>query len=229
MATSGAAAVARWEKQLGSIAPGKRADLMVIAGASGSADSVYMKLISASERDVRLVVINGMKRYGSTKLMKGVDGPTDAVTVGGQKRVLNLQNPPGSQFPTVSYSDAKSKLTTALKKLKELAKAQEDPTAPHPLIAAFRGKAGRAAAAAATGGFALELDELVETPGPATAPLSGAAAAAMMAAKAKPLSETVTPRKLDPPTAVDDPDFLKLIAKEKNLPAPFITALKKLY
>src|SRR4029453_9408668 len=84
MATSGAAAVARWDgpSGVGQIVAGKKADLVVLDGADGSADSVYSKLINAKETDVRLGVIDGVKRYGMPTMMKKLNGPTDRVMVG---------------------------------------------------------------------------------------------------------------------------------------------------
>src|SRR5262249_5914163 len=161
----------------------------VITGASGAAETVYKRLIAARETDVRLVVINGLKRYGIPALMGSVDGQTESVKVGGVTRVLNLENPPGSQFPDVTYTDAKAKLTEARAKLPAWAKAKETGST-HPMAKAFAKIGGPAAAVAAAGGFALELADLVEPPSPVTIPpVSKKMAAAMLAAKAKPLSE----------------------------------------
>jgi 5-methylthioadenosine/S-adenosylhomocysteine deaminase len=227
MATSGAAAVARWDRQLGSIEVGKKADLVVMAGRSGSAEAVYGRLIGATERDVRLVVINGIKRFGVASLMSGVAGPTDDVKIGGDPRILNLENPPGSQFPTVTYTEAKKTLSEALEQLPALAFAQET-GGPHPMAATLAA-AGPAAALAAASGFALELDELLESPGPAGGPVAANVAAAMTAARARPLSEVVRPLPLDPPTQVDDPGFLKALASARNLTPSFVDALQRLY
>ena len=48
-------------------------------------------------------------------------------------------------------------------------------------------------------------------------------------ALALPNSQVVTPLELDPPTAVDDDDFLTTLAAEKNPPQAFKVALKALY
>jgi hypothetical protein len=88
---------------------------------------------------------------------------------------------------------------------------------------------GVAGPAVATTGFGLVLDELLESPGPAAAPLPASMTAAILAARAKPLSETVKPLPLDPPTQVDDPGFLKALANARNLTAPFLEALQALY
>ncbi len=45
----------------------------------------------------------------------------------------------------------------------------------------------------------------------------------------RPLSQILKPLKLDSLTVADDPDFLKLIKKEKNLPAFLKTGLPTLY
>jgi 5-methylthioadenosine/S-adenosylhomocysteine deaminase len=227
MATSAAAAIAGWGKHLGSIEVGKKADLLVMAGTSGSAESVYGKLIAASEGDVRLVVINGIRRFGAATLMKDLRGPTDAVKIAGEPRVLNLENPAGSQFPAVTYTEAKTTLTEALRELPALARAQET-GGPHPMATSFAA-AGPAAELAAATEFALMLDELLESPGPAAAPLPASVAAAAFAAKAKPLSETVRPLPLDLPTQVDDPEFLRALTMARNLSPPFVAALQRLY
>jgi hypothetical protein len=80
------------------------------------------------------------------------------------------------------------------------------------------------------GGLRILLDEMVDDPGPASsAPLPAAMAAAARAIRAQPLSATVKGIELDPPTGVDDDDFLDLLRKEKNPPKEFLKALKKLY
>ena len=226
MATSGAAAVARWDgpSGVGQIVAGKKADLVVLDGADGSASSVYSKLINAKETDVRLVVIDGVKRYGMPTMMKKVNGPTDRVMIGRERRVLNLDLPAGSDFPTITYSESKAALTKAMKDLPAIAQSQEMGT-PHPMAAAL------SSMERAGGGLRILLDDLVDDPGPASSPpLPRAMAAAAMAIRAQPLSSTVKKGiELDPPTAVDDDDFLDLLLKEKNPPKEFLKALKKLY
>jgi hypothetical protein len=127
----------------------------------------------------------------------------------------------------VTYTEAKTTLTEALHQLPALARAQETGE-PHPMATTFAA-AGPDAALTGAAGFGLVLDELLESPGSAVAPLSDSTAAAMLAARAKPLSETVRPLPLDVPAQVDDPDFLKDVAKAKNLTQPFIEALQALY
>jgi hypothetical protein len=69
---------------LGSIEAGKRADVLVLRGATGDP---YGSLLAASETDVALVVIAGRPRFGTRPLLEalGVDG--EAILIGGQARV----------------------------------------------------------------------------------------------------------------------------------------------
>ena len=66
MATRDAARILKWERHLGTIEAGRRADLLVIEGRAGDP---YDALIRAKETDVLLVMINGVARYGIPALM----------------------------------------------------------------------------------------------------------------------------------------------------------------
>lgn len=90
-ATSNAAAVTGWEEQLGTLEEGKLADILVI---KGTADDAYMQLIKAAEKDVELVIVNGLARYGNITFMKKlrVDTahPLEEITIGKKKKGLYL-------------------------------------------------------------------------------------------------------------------------------------------
>ncbi len=96
MATINAARILKWHAQLGSIEPGKRADLVVINGRRGDP---YDQLVHARETTVTLVVINGVPRCGTSRLMSGFEGPTETVRIGSAVRVLNLAH--GAADPLV--------------------------------------------------------------------------------------------------------------------------------
>ncbi|HEX8367387.1 MAG TPA: amidohydrolase family protein [Pyrinomonadaceae bacterium] len=88
--TRHAAEIASWGSALGSIENNKYADLIVIEGDDGDP---YEKLLRATERDVRLVVINGYARTGDADVMNRFGFPAkqlEAVTVGGREKLLNL-------------------------------------------------------------------------------------------------------------------------------------------
>lgn len=88
MATRNAADILKWSKALGSLEAGKRADLLVIEGAGGDP---YDSLIKAKETDVRLVMINGVARYGVPQLMDALVPLEKTITVAGEKRRLFLR------------------------------------------------------------------------------------------------------------------------------------------
>jgi 5-methylthioadenosine/S-adenosylhomocysteine deaminase len=65
--TSNAARVTGWQTQLGTLRAGALADVLVIAGQRGDP---YDALISATEKQVRLVLVDGVARYGDRVLME---------------------------------------------------------------------------------------------------------------------------------------------------------------
>jgi hypothetical protein len=228
MATRTAARILRWDAVLGSIEPGKRADLLVIDGAGGDP---YAALLEARETAIRLVMINGVPRYGVPALMGKFAMAGEPVRVGSSPRVLFLdQETADPAVGPVTLAEAKKLLTDALKRLPELAKKLE--AAPPP-PAAFAPAAGKPV-------WSLVLDEIEETgvelrprlpfashrhTGPSPVPMN----AAMAAALAKPISQIVKPLKLDALTVADDPDFLDRLAAEKNLPPFLAPGVKALY
>lgn len=89
--TRGAAEAAQWHARLGTLEPGKLADVLVLAPRQ---DDVFLNLIHATERDVRLVMIAGQARHGDVGLMAQCvadDTELEPIDVGGQKKALYLQ------------------------------------------------------------------------------------------------------------------------------------------
>ena len=224
MATRDAAAVLKWDRVLGSIEAGKRADLLVIDGESGDP---YTALLKASETSIRLVLINGVPRFGQPALMQRLGGAGETIRVGGRARVVNLKQPTADPVVgAISLAKAQSDLTEALKRLPQLALELEQERAaprrglvagPEPLV------------------WSLALDELEETGMELRPrlPLAGRRAMtgpSLQAARAaRPLSEILQPLELDPLTVADDSDFLDRIGAQKNLP-PFVqTGLREMY
>jgi cytosine/adenosine deaminase-related metal-dependent hydrolase len=80
MVTSNPAKTLRWSQEVGSIEPGKFADILVITKPPQSAenlpDSPYRNLIDATEKDVRLVLVNGEPIAGDVSLL-GLLKPDD--------------------------------------------------------------------------------------------------------------------------------------------------------
>ena len=211
MATRNAAAILQWDAVLGSIEPGKRADLLVIDGMRGDP---YGALIAAKETAIRLVMINGVARYGSATLLPKLGCKGETITVGGCERMLYLEQ--ATQDPDVSgvsLRQAKIVLKGALARLPQLALELEQPKLivralgePEPIV------------------WQLALDELHDTgvdlrprlPLPETQEITGPQR--LQTRAITPLSQIVTPLVLDPLTVADDPDFIKTLSAQKNLP-----------
>lgn len=224
LATRNAASILKWDSLIGTIEPGKLADLLIVRG---SKSKPYTALIKAAETDIELLVIGGIRRYGVPALMKKAAPGLETVKIGGEARVLNLwpAAPAGTDdedddqpnLPGVTFADARKLLKDALANLGTLA-----PAAPHL----------RALNALATGGWQLALDEIEHTGKELrmTAGLSPRVArrgitrpvAAAVAAPIKPVA-------LDPPTVADDPTFLKRLKAQKNLPAKLASRVAALY
>jgi 5-methylthioadenosine/S-adenosylhomocysteine deaminase len=225
MVTRDAAAILKWQAALGTLEPGKHADLCVMAGVDGDP---YDALIHARETQIRLVMIEGVARYGEPALMQALHADGETVRVGGQARSLFLKDSEGDpDVEAVSLSAATSALAQALHALPELARALEAPKAPH----AARLVLDRPRRPT----WSLALDEIRDDgvdmrprlpyagPGDFTGPRVAARASST------PLSALLTSIELDPLTVADDPGFLRSIAAEPNLPAAIRDGLAQLY
>ena len=211
MATREAAAILKWDKVLGSIEAGKRADLFVVDGATADP---YTSLLKSAETSLRLVMINGVARFGHADLMKKLGASGEAVRVGGEPRKVNLEFAGGDPvIGGITLAAARKRLAEALGNLPKLARALE------------RGRAGpRAADLGGPPVWFLALDELAQTgielrprlPVPGKRALTGPSLA--QRAPAEPLSKIVGPLELDPLTVSDDSDFLERIAAQTVVP-----------
>ena len=153
MATRDAATILRWDATLGTIAAGHYADLLVIQGVAGDP---YTTLIDARDRDITLVTIGGVARYGAAKLMHtlvtdeeqtGLEAPQPDAP---DQRLLHLhQDTTDPAVEALSLAEATTRLTTALATL------PDHPARPS-ARASFTAAAGRA-------GWRLALDEIEPT------------------------------------------------------------------
>jgi 5-methylthioadenosine/S-adenosylhomocysteine deaminase len=80
-----------WPHPVGRLLPGAGADLVVVAKRT---PDVYANLIGATERDIRLVLVGGAARYGTTSLMRqaGAAHPTP-IRVAGRARRIDYGDP----------------------------------------------------------------------------------------------------------------------------------------
>jgi 5-methylthioadenosine/S-adenosylhomocysteine deaminase len=224
MATRTGARILGWGASVGTLEPGKRADLLVV---KGTAADPYDQLIRAKERDISLVLINGIPRFGRKPLMTALNASGESLTIDGEARMVFLKQ--DTQDPLVGaikLSQAADALEDALSRLPALAKELEKPK---PVSAIGRARAPTT--------WQLALDELEDTgldlrprlPSRRGGGLTGPSRRLAAAAVAKPLSQILQVLKLDPLTVADDPDFLPGMATQKNLPQFMKDGLPALY
>ncbi len=226
MATREAAEILKWQKSLGTLEPGKRADMVVIAGKAGDP---YEALIKAKETSIKLVMINGVARYGMPGLMSALGAKGEAFRVGGKTRYIYLeQETADPDVAAISLSAARNALGMAFRNLPNLARELEKPRSP---------KAARSALDAPEPiVWSLALDEIQDTgidlrprlPFNGPNDFTGPERIASRAASA-PLSTILQPIELDPLTVADDPNFLSDIENQPNVPKAVRTKLANLY
>jgi cytosine/adenosine deaminase-related metal-dependent hydrolase len=225
MATRDAARILKWEKVLGTIESGKRADLIVL---SDTAADPYDALIRAKETDLRLVMINGVARYGVPEVMQQLAPDGQTFSIGGQTRSLFLtQANADPDVEQVPLSTATETLRVALHDIVRLAQETEKPRTT---------RASSALDARVHPVWSLALDEI--TPGVEMGPrlpfdgphdFTGVDRAPNVLAAAPPLSTILNPVELDPLMVAGDDKFLSRIAQQPNVPLPLRTDLGHLY
>ncbi|MFD9560682.1 amidohydrolase family protein [Streptomyces sp. NPDC059994] len=219
MATRDAARILRWDTALGSLSAGMRADFIVVDGAGGDP---YTSLIDARDKDIRLVAVDGVARYGSRRLMHALAPGEVLEQVPGMSadHVLHLHDGTADTIVAgLTIGDATDRLTDALADLPALADAPVPPITASP--------DGRVR-------WRLALDE-IEPTGAELRPrlpvrsasgathLSGPGIGVLTAAPAE-----LEPVVLDALTASGDRTFLHTLADEANLPAEYAGALSRL-
>jgi hypothetical protein len=212
----------------GTIKAGARADLLVI---DSMATDSYKALLHARETDIRLIMINGVARYGWPKVMTKLAPNDQTISVDGKTRRLFLkQETADPDVAQVSLSHATDALRDALHDIAKLAKETEKAE----LVAPAR----RLLDARTTPVWSLALDEICDcgvelaprlpysSPRDFTGPVRAPRA---IGKAAPPLSDILKPVKLDPLTVADDPGFLKMITQQPNVPESIKNGLSALY
>ncbi len=209
MATRNGARILKWDKAVGSIETGKRADLIVVRGKTGDA---YRKLIDATEADLKLVVIDGVPRCGLSKLMPTGEGTVEHWKVGGKDRLLNITDEADEMLNHLTLGDAADRLKDGLQNLKQLAVEIEKPKPPAALDADAPPR------------WFLQLDheepddESIRTRFANTLDQPEKINDMVSVAAAKPLSQLLGPLELDAITTVDDGDYWPGLKRQRNLP-----------
>ena len=204
-----AASVVGWEKTLGKLSTGFYADLLVLRP---KVADPYENLVRATERDIALVVIAGVPRYGDKTLMQQTGiaaGKLESRTVAGRPRALFFEHPEAP--PQMNGLP----LATAIAHLEA---GMRDLTTPPPPIPLFR----------ALGfeddllGLELEMDL---PPGTVLPAAEGEGSVQVLDTQPLPPLTSVP---LDPLTVVDDPDFFPRLEAVDHAPA-YMRDLRGLY
>jgi cytosine/adenosine deaminase-related metal-dependent hydrolase len=209
MVTVSPAQILGWQGLLGSIEPGKLADLTVVAGQAGDP---YGHLIDATESDIRLVVIGGTGRYGSPALLGELSPVDEQFDVAGQAGAFHLDTKdPDPVLGPIALGEAAGTLADALEHMPERAAA---------IGAAALGMVAHAevAGASADQRWFLELDQPAVT-GIEPALSEGVAPALLGAvAGAQSFASIAVPLNLDPLATQGDDAFFAMLANLANLP-----------
>jgi hypothetical protein len=223
MATRNAAQILKWDKKAGGIEVGKRADLLVIGG---TVADPYDALIRASETDIRLVMINGIARYGVPEVMQSLAPEDQTIRVGGQLRRLFLtQETSDPDVAQVPLSSSTAQLREAFRDIARLAKEMEKPRPT--LVLDARAEPVWFLALDEISSAGVELGPRLPFDGPDD--VTGTDRTAVTPAVSAPLSTILKPVELDPLTVVDDEKFLEKIGQQGNLQAPLRAGLQELY
>ena len=205
MATTNPARMLGWGEHIGSLEAGKRADLIVVEGTAGDP---YDALLDATEAQIKLVVINGVPRAGTRKLMTALGlGGGEKIEVGGQVRVLNLaQANADPAVAALSVAEAVDRLEKALAALPDAGAAHVLGITPSPDQALL----------AVEGVIDNHMSSRPHLPlaGRLTGPNLPGARTVEAVGGPLPLPALT----LEPLTAVDNPAYYKTLADEVNLP-----------
>ncbi|HEX8606887.1 MAG TPA: amidohydrolase family protein [Pseudoduganella sp.] len=208
MVTSVPAAMLGWHGNVGSIAAGLRADLLVIEGTHADP---YSALIDAGETAIRAILIDGRIRVGEAGSFTAGDPLTsESFAIGGKQYHIDLVEDGDDAMGGMSLTAAIDKLAYGLKHLPELAEESSHPTA------------RRAFSEEPLWRLDLEMEDHHEHqdghdgghPGGHREDHPAALAGMRLRAEAP-----VRPMALDPLTAVDDARFIERLLGNRNLPA----------
>lgn len=226
-ATSNAAQILRWQEHLGTLEAGKRADLLVVSGITGEG---HAHLLTRSEHDVELVVINGIPRYGASTTMRHLlgdqSGQAESATIAGRRRLLNFkQETADPDVGKLTLAQATELLVDGLKRLPELAKDLLQ----RPALDLLEAAPGVQAPVF----LVLDHDDLAGVDlRPHLPDQHGKLTAeppTELGARATPLPDLLEPLDLDALTVRDDDRFLEALAGERNLPPVVAKQIPDLY
>ena len=209
MVTITPARILGWQNRVGSLEPGRLADLVVVAGHSGDP---YGHLIEATETGVRLVVIGGIARYGTPALLAELSPVDETFPIAGSSRGFHLDTAePDPVLGPIGLAEAAALLADALEHMPE--RAAGIGSADLGLVA------GQAVAGAgADERWFLQLDQ-PPIAGISPALSDGSAPALLdLVVGAETFASIAVPLRLDPLATEGDDAFFEMLANLANLP-----------
>ena len=224
MVTRNPARALRWDGVLGSLGPGRRADLFVLSGKRGDP---YRRLLDAGERSVVLVAVNGVVRYGQPRFLPP---GAEELDVDGSRRALFLdQASVDPVIAEVTFAQAVTRLNDGLSRLPQLAAALEAEAGPMMELGGMEGvpQVTQLGIERAGAQWVLELED-EEPDRTTTRPelgVPGIAPVPETAEAAAPLSEILEPLQLDPLTVIDDSGYAARLRAQRNIPTDIAAAL----
>ena len=224
MATISAAGLLRWNRYLGSLEAGKLADFLVVRGTNGDA---YRHLLDANEEKIELVVIDGMPRYATAALRAGFSGAGEEVTVGAEKRYLNLDDANSDIIVAgLSLAAATEALTGAMARLPALQRDTDVLNAAPPLSPMSVREVAPDRTRRDQWTLVLDQDEPLDLN---LRPRFHDELALPSAIRASSLPEALalplTAQDLDPLTVAGDPGYYAALATQPNVPRPILDLL----
>jgi len=216
MVTTDAAKILKWDKKVGSIEAGKKADLIVLSGKSDV--EVYGKFINAREQSITWTIVDGLPRYGQKRLMGKFDIITERIKLRSTVRYLYLANEDPEAVIDIdkSYNDAVALLKDGLINLPQHALDLENSN-----TGIF---AGAISAKDASARWVIESDHedcedyCLRHQIPFDGQETTGGILDLESAASKPLSQIVEPIQLDFATVLEDALFFKRLALQPNLP-----------
>jgi cytosine/adenosine deaminase-related metal-dependent hydrolase len=213
MVTANPARICKWESQLGSLEPGKLADIVAVNGTRGDP---YELLLNARESSITLVMIDGVPRVGQVSAMERFEpiGQRERLTVGGAVRLLDLAPVAGvDPLGGITVADTTHRLREALADLPTLAADLDSGITTQGFVSdagdVLGGDDGRGVEGGGTTRWWVKLD--FEAEDTASAEDHGLDVGASLA-------EWVEPMAFEELTVVDDPGFLPAIVHALNVP-----------
>lgn len=215
MATCDAAAILGWSGVLGSLENDKWADLIVLRG---SRKDPYEQLLTSTETDLELTMIDGIPRCGTPAHMKtlGVSGET--VAVGPESRIVSLPDPDADPVvQAMSLHSAATLLRDALHDLPRLASEPQERQNARAVPHAFADHSAEPV-------WFLVLDQTPpRSSGHTGSPQPGVDAILPRSSHAPQDPGRMT---LDPLTTAEDSDYYEVLASQVNVPEPLRDRLR---